>query len=45
VGKPEGKRVLGIPKRRSVNNTKMDIREIEWRRLILLRIGSGGGLI
>jgi hypothetical protein len=28
VGKPEGKRPLGKPRRRWVNNIKMDIREI-----------------
>jgi hypothetical protein len=30
VGKPEGKRPLGRPKRRWVDNIKMDLREIEW---------------
>jgi hypothetical protein len=30
VGKPEGKRPLGRPRRRSVDNIKMDLREIEW---------------
>jgi hypothetical protein len=29
VGKPEGKRPLGIPRRTWVDNIKMDIREIE----------------
>jgi hypothetical protein len=29
VGKPEGKRPLGTPRRRWVDNTKMDLRE-EW---------------
>jgi hypothetical protein len=28
VGNPEGKRPLGRPKRRWVNNIKMDLREI-----------------
>jgi hypothetical protein len=28
VGKPEGKRPLGRPKRRWVNNIKMNLREI-----------------
>jgi hypothetical protein len=28
--KPEGKRPLGKPRRRWVNNIKMDIREIVW---------------
>jgi hypothetical protein len=28
VGKPEGKRLLGRPRSRSMNNAKMDLREI-----------------
>jgi hypothetical protein len=30
VGKPEGKRSLGRPRRRSVDTIKMDLREIGW---------------
>jgi hypothetical protein len=30
VGKPEGKRPLGRPGRRWVDNIKMDLREIGW---------------
>jgi hypothetical protein len=30
VGKPQGKRPLGRPRRRWVNNVKMDLREIGW---------------
>jgi hypothetical protein len=30
VGNPEGKRPLGRPRRRWVNNIKMDLREIAW---------------
>jgi hypothetical protein len=30
MGKPEGKRPLGRPRRRWVNNIKMDLREIGW---------------
>jgi hypothetical protein len=30
VGNPEGKRPLGRPKRRWVDNIKMDLREIGW---------------
>jgi hypothetical protein len=30
VGKPEGKRPLGRPRRRWVNNIKMDVRETGW---------------
>jgi hypothetical protein len=41
VGKPEGKRPLGRPRRRWVDNIKMDCREngMVWIRLIWLRIG------
>jgi hypothetical protein len=30
MGKPEGKRPLGRPRRRWVNNIKMDLKEIGW---------------
>jgi hypothetical protein len=30
VGKPEGKRPLGRPRRRWMDNIKMDLSEIEW---------------
>jgi hypothetical protein len=30
VGKPEGKRLLGRPRRRWVHDIKMDFREIDW---------------
>jgi hypothetical protein len=30
VGKPEGKRQLGRPRNRRVDNIKMDLREIGW---------------
>jgi hypothetical protein len=30
VGKPEGKRPLGRPRRKWVDNIKMDLREVEW---------------
>jgi hypothetical protein len=30
VGNPEGKRALGRPRRRWVDNIKMDLREIGW---------------
>jgi hypothetical protein len=30
VGKPEGKRPLGRPRRRLVNNIKRDLRELGW---------------
>jgi hypothetical protein len=45
VGNPEGKRPLGRPRRRWVDNIKMDLREIVWVGLIWLRIGTSGGLL
>jgi hypothetical protein len=30
AGKPEGRKPLGRPRRRWVDNIKMDLREIEW---------------
>jgi hypothetical protein len=30
VGKPDGRRPLGRPRRRCMNNNKLDLREIEW---------------
>jgi hypothetical protein len=30
VGKPEGKRQLGRPRRRRVNNIRMDLGEVGW---------------
>jgi hypothetical protein len=48
VGKPEGKRPLGRPRCKWVENIKMDLREIEgmvWIGLIWLKIGTSGGLL
>jgi hypothetical protein len=33
VGKPEGRRPLGRPKRSCLDNVKMDLLETEWRGL------------
>jgi hypothetical protein len=33
VGKPEGKRLLGIPRCRQEDNIKMDFKEIGWHGL------------
>jgi len=41
VGKPEGKRPLGRPKRRWEDNIKMDLQEIEYWGYGLVRAGSG----
>jgi hypothetical protein len=42
VGKPEGKRPLGRPRCRSVDNIEIGLREMV---LIWLRIGTSGGLL
>jgi len=46
VGKPEGKRPLGRPRRRWDNNNKTDLHDVGcglWTGLSWLRIGTGGG--
>jgi hypothetical protein len=46
VGKPEGKKTLGRPRRRWGENTKIDLQEVgrgEWTGLILLRLETSGG--
>jgi hypothetical protein len=48
VGKPKVKRPLGRPRRRWVDNIKMDLREIEWDVMVWvvwLRIGTSGWLL
>jgi hypothetical protein len=48
VGKPEGKKPLGRPRRRWVDNIKMDLGEIGWDGRTgsnWLRIGTSGGLL
>jgi hypothetical protein len=45
VGKPEGKRPLGRPRGRWVDNIKMDFRETGWDGFIWLMIGTSGGLL
>jgi hypothetical protein len=44
VGKPEGKRPLGRPRRMWVDNIKIDLRVV-WTGSIWLRIGTSGGLL
>jgi hypothetical protein len=47
VGKPEGKRPLERPRRRWVDNTKMDVREIGWNGVDWIELaqdGTSGGL-
>jgi hypothetical protein len=50
VGKPEGKRPPGRPRRRWEDGIKMDLRETDWgggvwSGFIWLRIGTVGGLL
>jgi hypothetical protein len=48
VGKPEGKRPLGTPRCRWVDNIKMDLCEIGcggMDLMIWLRIGTSGGIL
>jgi hypothetical protein len=44
VGKTEGKRPLGRPRRRWENNIKMDLKEVRWS-VVWLKIGTDGGLL
>jgi hypothetical protein len=41
VGKPEGKKPLGRPRRRWVNNSEMDLGEIGWAGVDWIWSGSG----
>ena len=48
VGKPEGRRPLGRPRRRWVDNIRMDLQEVgcgyvDWIGLGWPRIETGGG--
>jgi hypothetical protein len=50
VGNPEGKRPLGRPRRRWVDNIKIDLREIGWDGMvwigsIWLKIRTSGGFL
>jgi hypothetical protein len=41
VGKPEGRRPLGRPRRRWEDNIKMDLRAVGWGGHVLDQCGSG----
>jgi hypothetical protein len=48
VGKPEGMRLLGRPRRRWLDNIRMDLVQVEcgmWIGLVWLGIGTGGELL
>jgi hypothetical protein len=40
VGKPEGKRPLGRPRRRWVDNMKMDLGEIGWDGMVWIHLAQ-----
>jgi hypothetical protein len=40
VGKPEGRRPLGSPRRRCVDNIKMDLREIGWGDMVWIDLAQ-----
>jgi transposase len=42
VEKPEGKRALGRPRHRCVDNIKMDLREIRWGGMGWLDLAEDG---
>jgi hypothetical protein len=41
VGKPEGKRPLERPRRRWVDNIRMDLKEIEWDGIDWINLAQG----
>jgi hypothetical protein len=43
VGKPEGKRPLGRPRRRWVDNIKMDLVEVGWDDVDWIGLAQGRG--
>jgi hypothetical protein len=48
LGRPDGRRPRGRPRRRLEDNIKMDLQEVgwwAWTGLRWLRIGTGGGLL
>ena len=48
MGKPEGKRPLGRPRRRLEDNIKIDLQEVgwaAWTASMWLVAGTGGGLL
>jgi hypothetical protein len=45
VGKQEGTRPIGRPRRRWVQNIKIDLGEIGWVSADWIRIGTGKGIL
>jgi hypothetical protein len=40
VGKPEGKRPLGRPRRRWIDNTRMDLGEVKWDDVVWIGLAQ-----
>jgi hypothetical protein len=40
VGKPEGKRLLGRPRRNGEDNIKMDLREMRWEGVVWIHLAQ-----
>jgi hypothetical protein len=45
VGKPEGKRTAGRPRRKRVDNIRIDLVEVGWGDVDWIWIGTGGELL
>jgi hypothetical protein len=45
VGKSEGKKPVGRPRRRWVDNIRMDLVQVGWGDVVWLRIGTGRELL
>jgi hypothetical protein len=45
VGKPEGKRPVGRPRRRWLDNIRRDLVDVGWGDVDWLRIGTAGELL
>jgi hypothetical protein len=45
VGKPDGKRPLGRPRRRWVDNNKMDLRDIRWDGIYWIDLAQDRALV
>jgi hypothetical protein len=45
LGKPEGRRPIGRPRRRWLDNVRMDLVEVGWGDVVWLRIGTAEELL
>jgi hypothetical protein len=44
IGKPQAKKLFGIPRRRREDNIRMDLREIGWVAVDWIRLAEGRDL-